>query len=305
MKSTLRIFLLISSIALLSACSAIQQLVSPATQTPTLTLTATVTNTPLPTLTPTPPPSAAIVNGIYVWMEDLELKKANLSAAYAETAGSQPADSDLTQEALEMLINETLFQSAAIQNGIEISEEELDQRIQAAAESAGGQDAFQQWMAENHFTNASFRRSLTREVSAAKVRAVIYAEKLANVDQIHAYQIVTATRAEASTIKTKLDLGVSFVEMAKTTDKITGGNLDWVARGILVYPELEDALFSLQPGSYTDIIETDIGFHILFAANRSTDHELSLQSRQLLEHRALAEWLEEQKANAEISILLP
>ena len=81
----------------------------------------------------------------------------------------------------------------------------------------------------------------------------------------------------------------SFADVAKTNDPITGGDLDWVARGILVYPQLEEALFALQPGSYSDIIETDIGFHILYAAERSTDHALTPQSRQILEHKILSD----------------
>ncbi|HQP45240.1 MAG TPA: peptidylprolyl isomerase, partial [Flexilinea sp.] len=100
-----------------------------------------------------------------------------------------------------------------------------------------------------------------------------------------------------------LDLGLNFIDLAKTNDPITGGDLDWVARGILVYPQLEDALFALQPGSYSDIIETDIGFHILYAAERSTDHALTPQSRQILEHKILSDWVKEQKSSAEIIML--
>jgi hypothetical protein len=54
--------------------------------------------------------------------------------------------------------------------------------------------------------------------------------KINGIEQIHAYQIFTATHAEANTIKTKLDLGLNFIDLAKTTIPLPG-DLDWVARG--------------------------------------------------------------------------
>ena len=303
MKTRILVFLLLLISIPLTACSSINQIFNPVTATPTATLTPTITPTSLPTLTPTPPPSVAIVNGIYIWQEDFDLTKANLESAYLETSGKTLSETELEQEALQSLIDETIFQSAAINQGINLTEEALNSRIQKLIEDAGGEEAFHLWLDENHFTESSFHRALSREADAAAVRETIFSEKLSNVDQIHAYQILTTTRSDAAAIKTKLDLGLSFLDQAKSNDEITGGDLDWVAHGILVYPQLEEALFALQSGTYTDIIETDIGFHILYAAERSTEHELSLQTRQILEHKALADWLAEEKSTADITYL--
>lgn len=303
MKTRILVLILLLISIPLTACSSINQIFNPVMATPTATLTPMITPTSLPTLTPTPPPSVAIVNGIYIWQEDIDLTKANIASAHMETSGKTLSEAELEQEALQTLIDETIFQSAAINQGINLKEEALTARIQKLIEDAGGEDAFHLWMDKNNYTEASFRRALSREADAAALRENIFAEKLSNVDQIHAYQILTTTRSEADAIKTKLDLGLSFLDLAKSNDTITGGNLDWVARGILVYPQLEEALFALQPGTYTDIIETDIGFHILYAAERSTEHELSLQTRQILEHKALADWLSEEKSTADIIYL--
>jgi len=303
MKTIFRFLFIFALLISIGSCGTINQMIHPPTATPSATLTATITPTSLPTLTPTPPPAVAIVNGIYIWQEDFDMTVANLRRAYSDTQSMQPSEETLKQEALDTLIDETLFQAAAAKDGIIISDEELDTRIQSLIEKAGGSDAFRQWLSENHYSESSFRRALTREISAAKIREKLFSEKLTGIEQIHAYQIFTATHAEANTIKTKLDLGLNFIDLAKTNDPITGGDLDWVARGILVYPQLEDALFALQPGSYSDIIETDIGFHILYAAERSTDHALTPQSRQILEHKILSDWVKEQKSSAEIIML--
>lgn len=303
MKTIFRFLFIFALLISISSCGTINQMIHPPSATPTVTQTATITSTPLPTVTPTPPPSVAIVNGIYIWQEDFDLTVANLRQAYMDTQSVQPSEETLEQEALNTLMDETLFQAAAEKEGMIISDEEINARIQSLTEKVGGADAFQHWLSENHYSESSFRRALNREISAARIREKLFSEKLSGIEQIHAYQIFTTTHAEANSVKTKLDLGLSFIDLAKTNDPITGGDLDWVARGILVYPQLEDALFALQPGSYSDIIETDIGFHILYAAEKSTDHELTPQSRQILEHKILSDWVEEQKASAEIVML--
>jgi parvulin-like peptidyl-prolyl isomerase len=134
------------------------------------------------------------------------------------------------------------------------------------------------------------------------MREKIFAENLQNIEQIHTYQILTADIESAQKAKEKLDLGLPFIDLAKQFDPLTGGDMDWIAKGILVYPELEDALFSLQPGTYTDIIETNNGFHILYAAEISSDRKINEQSMQILQHKFLTSWLQEQREKAEIHI---
>ncbi len=51
---------------------------------------------------------------------------ANLRRAYSDTQSMQPSEETLKQEALDTLIDETLFQAAAAKDGIIISDEELD-----------------------------------------------------------------------------------------------------------------------------------------------------------------------------------
>ncbi len=295
MKTIIRILILIFLLTISSGCTAVNRLFSRPTQTPTVTQTPTQTQTPLPTLTPTPPPSVAVVNGVYVWQEDFDTMVANLRAAYQEISNIQKADSDLEKEALEKLIDETLFEAVAYQNGFTFSEDEMNDRIHKLTNSVSGSEALGVWMNANHYTESGLRRSLKREIAAAWMREKIFEQALNQVEQIHAYQILTKTHAEANQYKAKLDLGINFLQVAADSDRLTGGNLDWIARGVLVYPELETALFSLQPGTYTNIIETPVGFHILYSAERSTDRVLTLQTRQILEQNALRNWLEDRK----------
>lgn len=292
-------FLLIS----LSSCSVINSVLHPATKTPISTMTPQETATPLPTLTPTPPPSVAIVNGLYVWKEDLETTLENLRQAYTETSRETISEEDLKQEALNKLIDETIFLSAAQEAGFTITSEELDTRIQSLNTQADSEEAVKSWQNQYHYSDGGLRRALEREIASAWMREKIFSESLSTVEQIHTYQILTTDSSEANDVKTKLDLGLPFLDLAKEYDPLTGGDMDWIPRGILVYPELEKALFALEPGTYTDVIETKIGFHILYAAEKSSNHELDSQTLQILQHKVLESWLQEQRTRAEITIL--
>lgn len=284
-------------IFLTGACSIMKS----ATPTPTLIPTATATVTPIPSPSPTPLPAVAFVNGIGISREDFDTVRENFRAALTEINGSEPDPETLKETAFDWFLGELLFESAAAKNGIAVSDADIESRLNKAIEDAGGEEEFASWLSNHHYTREGFVRTLRREAAAIGMRQSLINQTLVNVEQIYAYMIRTDTRPEASQIKTKLDMGLNFVQLAKSNDPITGGDLDWVARGVMVDPVLEDALFALEPGSYTDIIETENGFYLLYAAQRSTGQPLSLQTRQILEKNLLRSWVEQQKTQAEIS----
>ena len=74
-------------------------------------------------------------------------------------------------------------------------------------------------------------------------------------------------REKIEMIKEKLENGEDFEELARTysddeATKENGGDLGYVYRGQMV-DEFDNALFSLDIGEVSDIIETDIGYHII------------------------------------------
>ena len=305
MKYPVRIIIASFILIFFSSCSIVNKVIHPATKTPTSTMTPEETATPVPTLTPTPPPSVATVNGLYIWKEDFETTLENLRQAYAETSQETVPEDEMKQEALDKLIDETIFLSAAQTAGFVITPAELDTRIQTLTTQSGDENAVKNWQNQYHYTDEGLRRALEREIASSWMREKIFSKNLNAVEQIHAYQILATDSADANDVKTKLDLGLPFLDLAKEYDPLTGGDMDWIPRGILVYPALEEALFALEPGTYTDVIETKIGFHILYAAEKTSDRELDSQTLQILQHKTLESWLQEQRSKAEITIFEP
>ncbi len=69
-------------------------------------------------------------------------------------------------------------------------------------------------------------------------------------------------------------LARQYSDDAATTPK--GGDLGWIVRGQTV-PEFEKAAFSLEPGTLSDVIKTQYGFHIVKVHERQRAHQQTLE----------------------------
>ena len=98
--------------------------------------------------------------------------------------------------------------------------------------------------------------------------------------------------------------GKDFATLASTLDPTTGGDLGWFPKGYLTQTAVEEAAFALEPGSYSDIIQTELGYHIIYVIERDASHKLSVDARRTLQENALSQWLSDQKAAAQIQILV-
>ena len=165
----------------------------------------------------------------------------------------------------------------------------------------GSCDALHDWQRQNHYNEDSFRRALERETAAAAMRETIFA-KLKDTELLHVYRIWSERRSDLDEVRNRLGMGVSFTELAKNYDAVTGGDMSWFPRGILFSRELEDKIFALNAGEYTDIIELDGVYNIFYAAEKQTGRDMDTQVRQLAERKALSDWLEEQRRQADIEL---
>lgn len=296
MKKSLLIIVLCLAV-FLSACS-----VPHIDPTATPTEEPTPTETPIPEPTPTLPPAAARVNGLVVAIEDVDLKKAQLRDAYEQLGEAVPDDSALREEALQDLIDETLFLSAAQLHGIAPAEDELETKTQAMCIQLGSCDALRDWQRQNHYSEDSFRRALERETAAAAMRSIIF-DQLNRAEQLHVYRIWSDRRSDLDEVLNRLNMGISFTELAKNYDEITGGDMSWFPRGILFSQETEDRIFALNAGEHTDIMEIDGVYNLFYVAEKQSGREMDTQVKQLAQRKALADWLEDQRKQASIEIL--
>lgn len=269
-----------------------------------------ISNTPTfeaPTFTPepptaTPPPSAAIVNGEYITLAEFQAELERYQAA--QTApGIIVTDEDANKIVLEDMIAQYLLSQAAREANFNLTEADLQSRIEALASEVGGAEALSAWQSAHGYDDISFRAVLKRSAEAAWMRDKIIADVPETVEQIHVRQILTYNEADARTALEQLKAGADFDEIAALYDPLTLGELGWVPRGYLLDASADEAVFALQTGEYSEIITTDAGFHIFKALERG-DHPLSPDALLTMQELALRNWLAEKRANSEI-VLAP
>ena len=124
-------------------------------------------------------------------------------------------------------------------------------------------------------------------------------------DQVHARQILLYNSSDANDILSRLNSGEDFTTLAFQYDPATGGDLGWFPKGYLTEPALETAAFSLDPGKYSDVIQTPLGYHILLVIERDAQHPLTSDARMNLQEKALSNWLAARRAQSDIQILAP
>ncbi len=292
MFSRLRIFRLILLGSLgLSACASFWGTL--ATPTPLLP-----TFTPLPP-TPTPPPLAATVNGEWITKAEFEAEVERYRAARLSLGEETPAD-QAAAAVLDDLVSQVLLAQAARQEGFEITEADLNSRLEALASQAGGAEALSKWQSAHGYTDDSFRSALKRAAEAAWMRDKIIAAVPTTSEQVHVRQILTYNEETARKVAEQLTGGSSFEELAALYDPVTHGELGWFPRGYLLEPQLEEAAFALQAGQFSEVIASQVGFHILYVVEREAQRPLSPDAYLMMQERALQAWLDQERARAVI-----
>ncbi len=290
---------------LLAGCNSVAEITPPLeTPGPSITITSVQPET-TPTVTPTPIPVGLIVNDEGVPRVELEASLKQLTDADTE----QGIERDV-QERLDMvvadLVNQTLLAQEARRNGYRVDDALLDQRLEKMANDAGGRDALLDWMSRMGYPDESaFRLALRRSVEAAWQRDRIVDSVPTRVEQVRARQILLRFRNTAESLYRQLQAGADFATLAFQYDSLTGGELGWFPRGFLTLPEVEQAAFNLQPGQYSEIIETAFGFHIVQVVERDANHELSPEARLQLQQNALTEWLDQRRGSAQVEVRYP
>lgn len=252
--------------------------------------------TPLPP-SPTPIPLAAVVNGDEILLEEYQAELGRYQLAI---------DRELTEEDKEIVLNDliqlTLLAQAAYSEGFELDDAALQTRIE---ELDSEEQPLGDWLANNAYTEESFQQSLKRSLAAAWMRDKIIAETPETAEQVHAQQILYYTSAEAAYALNQLKAGTDFAQLAATRDPQTKGDLSWFPRGYLTIPQLDEVIFNLEVGEYSDIIETEIGFHIIMLIEKEQDRPLPLDIFRMLQEKAFHDWLERRWKLSTIEVALP
>ncbi len=290
----------------LSACNKIfavptsSQAVVETTEAPVATTVPT--STPIPP-TATPVPLAAIVNGEGITLAEYQAEVTRYQASTTITGTILASDTQTI--VMDELIGQTLLAQSATENGYIVDDAQIQARISSLEGQLGGAQALQDWQTAHGYTADDFSRSLKRAMAAAWMRDQIVNGVPATAEEVHVLQILAPSQAEADQAYARLQAGEDFMEVVKDYDPLTNGDLGWFPRGYLSDPKIEAAAFALQPGQYSAVIQSAVGYHILYMLERDANHTLQPDARRALQEKALQDWLSQRKAQSTIQELVP
>ena len=218
-----------------------------------------------------------------------------------ETLGKTVSPEEASQAVKDDLTSQLLLAQAARTNGFTLDDAGLQTRIDTLAAEVGGADALSAWESAHGYTEQAFRSALKRAAESAWMRDKILAEVPSTAEQVHVQQILLYNQDTAQNFLNQLNGGADFDELAFRANPLTRGDLGWVPRGYLLEPKIEDAAFALTVGEYSEVIATDMGFHIIRVLARDPQRPLSPDAYLSLQDLALKKWIDEQRQQASIN----
>lgn len=253
---------------------------------------------------PTQASFVVTVNGEGISSEIFPVHLAQYRAAQTQ-AGTLLATENVETVILDDLINRLLLAQGARAAGFSIDDATIEERLSTVIQQAGGQAALEEWMAQQGYTPESFRAELALEIEAGWMRNEITTVVPQTAEQVLARQILFSDAFQAERVLQQLQDGSPFDNAVQANDPQRLGTLGWFPRGYLLQPQIEEAAFALQPGEFSGVVETELGFHIIEVLERSPDRDLTPQARLALQMKALTDWLAAQRAQSAIEIFLP
>jgi len=148
---------------------------------------------------------------------------------------------------------------------------------------------------EQEFRALFFEVQLLRD----KLQAVLAERVPTTEEQVHARHILVDTEDEAKQVVERLKAGEDFAALAKElskddSSKDQGGDLGWFGRGVMV-PEFENVAFSLEPGTISDPVKTDYGYHIIEVLEKDPNRPIDEATLEQRKSGALQDWLNTQR----------
>lgn len=227
---------------------------------------------------------------------------------YALNNKIDPKTPGLRLQVLQTMINEKLIVAKAIEDSITVSDDEVQQQLDAVI-----QQRIQQVGSESRLEEAygmpisrikrEFRDEMRKNLLAQKLQQQRFGsqtigrfeveefyrtykdslprvpEELELSDISYAPKVSdkakSSARARIQTILDSLRHGANFDSLARLYSEdpgsaTRGGDLGLVRRGLFV-KEFETAVFALGEGQISDVVETELGFHIIQLLERRGD----------------------------------
>jgi parvulin-like peptidyl-prolyl isomerase len=199
------------------------------------------------------------------------------------------------------LVDHYLVLEYGRQNGITISEQELESAVEDAKEGYPEEKVFQEMLLHRYLNYDEWKEGLRRHLLIRKIIEKVY-EGISPItpDEIKAYylsheteftrppmvkfcQIVTHSEGEAKALRERLLKGEHLDELARqysvAPEAQDGGEVGWISQDALD-ESIDKAILSLPVGEISPVVKTPYGYHIFQVDAKRPEGPKSLQEAQ-------------------------
>lgn len=248
-------------------------------------------------------PLAATVNGQPITLAAFERERARRAMGLE----LEPATADAFDAmVLQSMIDQVLIEQAAAQEGLEVTEDEIDAELALQADLAAANNmTLEEIVTAQLYTMEEYRAVIRGTLLAQKLSEIVATVPPYSV-QVHSRHILVADEATARALIQQLQAGADFAQLAgeyslDSSTALNGGDLDWVSEGELLQPEVEAAIFALEPGQLAaEPVRSSLGYHVVEVLERVEDRPLSQAALAQKRQQAFLDWLETQRQTAVI-----
>lgn len=284
------------------ATAAATKPIAPGVTTPTALPKGALT---CPAATPVPASAqlAARVNGVGIPLDAYNRQAAQAQAALIQSGGLDPksqagqdAIKSLKQQVLDQMINDVVVAMKAQDEGIKVTDDDLNARLAQMIQDAGSVDKLNAYLTKNQLSLGDLCDQVRNQLIGEAMLDHITIALQPNAEQVHARHILVPTAAEAQTILTQLQNGADFATLAKkySTDEASapnGGDLGWFPKGVMD-PRFEAVAFQLKVGETSQVVQTQFGFHIIQVLEHDNSRPLPPEVIQNKRQQAFLAWLQ-------------
>jgi len=207
----------------------------------------------------------------------------------------------------DQLIEEAIVLRFAGEKGQTVTDDEVKTQIATLLsikpDAPDFDSRFQEELQRTKISESQYRDMAKAAALKKKLQDQFTAETPAVAESIHYRQIAVADRATADAIKKQIEGGADFAQVAadKSTApgaKDNGGDAGWAPRGALD-PDIENALFALQPGQLT-LFPSQSNFYVYQVIERQPDRPVEDSEKSNISTHAYQKWLDGKKASVTI-----
>jgi len=230
---------------------------------------------------------------------DYRKKEAELSGYIAPEMWDQVIEGSeftyeqqLKQSSLQDLINQRVLLQKADEEGIEVTNKELDKELEEFRDTEEKEKNFSDYLEQLGISEEYFEEMYKQGIKINKLMDKLvkideksvkeeYEANKESYDKIQASHILVETKEEAEEVKNKVKEGQDFAELAKEYSidpsvEQNSGNLGFFGKDANLVPEFKDAAFKIKKGEVSEPIKSEYGYHII----KVTDEQKGLEANE-------------------------